>query len=86
MKLQSVDWQALESIFFSVGMFVDFDEPTEMIEMDSMTFVSLIIELESYYGKAIPMELMNIDNWCTVEKITESIHQWLDGTQEQVHS
>ena len=74
MKLQSVDWQALESIFFSVGMFVDFDEPTEMIEM------------ESYYGKAIPMELMNIDNWCTVEKITESIHQWLDGTQEQVHS
>ena len=80
MKPQSVDLNELESIFFSVGIIVDLDEPTEVIEMDSMTFISLIIELENYYGKAIPMELMNIDHWCTVEKITESIHQVLGDT------
>lgn len=80
MKLQSVNLNELENIFFSVGLIVDFDEPTELIEMDSMTFISLIIEVESHYGKTVPMELMNIDRWCTAERITESIQQLLDNT------
>lgn len=65
----------LIKIFKDIGIYLDKDNLTETIEMDSLQFVCLIIGIESEFGIEVGDEFYNSTNRvATIESYTDYIY------------
>lgn len=76
--MNSYNLEKLDEILFSVGIVVDTLDEDSTIDMDSLTFVSLIVEIENTYGISVPSNMLVFDNWCTIKKIKQAIHSLMN--------
>lgn len=54
--------------------YVDF---TDDLGMDSITFVTLIVEIEAHFGITIPDDLLSMDNFKNIFEVSELIFNQL---------
>lgn len=63
-------------------VFVDSWDLTEDLGMDSITFITLIVEIEEYFGIILPDETILMENFKTVADVTRIVSQCLDNKGE----
>ena len=65
----------ISQLLFENGIIVDTDNPNESLEMDSITFASIIISIESTYHLTGPLDMLLYQKWKTVAMIKNNIEQ-----------
>lgn len=68
----------LEGLLLGCGIIIDPDAKDEEIPMDSIMFISMIVELENQYGIHIPDDRLLYKYWKTFNLITENVTQLLE--------
>lgn len=62
--------------FANMGLFIDSDDtPLEEIIVDSLEFVSLIIEIESVLDFEFPDELLSLDKIGTINTLSIALNE-----------
>ena len=76
----------VSELFQDKGIDSDLIEYVDLIDdlgMDSMLFLSVIIELETTFGIIIPDDLLLMDNFSTIEKICSLVLQLIIAKTEK---
>ena len=76
----------VSELFHDKGIDPDLIEYVDLIDdlgMDSMLFLSVIIELETTFGIIIPDDLLLMDNFSTIEKICSLVLQLIIAKTEK---
>lgn len=76
----------VSELFQDKGIDPDLIEYVDLIDdlgMDSMLFLSVIIELETTFGIIIPDDLLLMDNFSTIEKICSLVLQLIIAKTEK---
>ena len=63
-------------IFANKGFDIDLIEHVDLVDdlgMDSLTFISMIVEIEVYFGITVPNELLLMDNFKSVDDFMKII-------------
>lgn len=71
----------LITLFESQGVFLNQSETDEILSFDSLTFVTLIIEIENYYKIEIPDEYMLFEELNTINKVKRVINELLENKE-----
>ncbi|MBD5538192.1 MAG: hypothetical protein HDQ99_21620 [Lachnospiraceae bacterium] len=63
--------------FINKGLVID-DEEVELKDYipDSLTFVTLIIEIETILDMEFPNELLTFERLGTINSLTEALYEW----------
>lgn len=69
--------EILFSLLNNNGIFFDEENLDQHLEMDSMTFVTLIVDIENSFGITYPDELMYYDENLTLLRLEEVIQSLL---------
>ena len=51
--------------------------------MDSLTFISIVVEVESVFGIEVPDEVLLMEEWQTVEKIVGIIEKEVQSKTDE---
>ena len=62
-----------KKLFYENGIYVDLDDKEEKLELDSLSFISLIISIEEIYSIEVPIEMMQYEKWANILLIEENI-------------
>lgn len=76
----------VSELFQDKGIDPDLIEYVDLIDdlgMDSILFLSVIIELETTFGIIIPDDLLLMDNFSTIEKICSLVLQLIIAKTEK---
>ena len=73
----------LETIITSCGVTVDEDQRINIQEIDSLTFISVIIEIENEFCISFPDEYLMIDSLSTLSTLSLIIKQEIDKTKNE---
>jgi acyl carrier protein len=65
--------EGLEEILLENGIVTDLNESDEPLEMDSITFASLVISIENQYGITVPSNMLLYEKWKTKTMIERNI-------------
>lgn len=65
--------EGLEEILLENGIVTDLNESDEPLEMDSITFASLVISIENHYGITVPSNMLLYEKWKTKTMIERNI-------------
>lgn len=83
--------QLISELFKDKGFDTDIIEYADMVDdmgMDSITFISIVVELEAKFDITVPDEMLLMDNFKKVEDIVAVVEQeWMKqpiGTEENV--
>ena len=66
----------IKDVFKNVGIDTCFIEVGDLVEdfgMDSLTFISIVVDIETKYNIEIPVEQLFINNFKTVDNIVDII-------------
>jgi acyl carrier protein len=63
----------LENILLENGLIVGEDEKNESLQMDSLTFASLILSIEEKFNLTVPIDMLLYKEWETVNIIESEI-------------
>mgnify|MGYP002550961950 CR=1 FL=1 len=72
--------QLLSELFQCKGFDTELLEYADLINdlgMDSITFISIVIEIESRFGIEVPDEMLQMENFKTVDDIVKVVTQEL---------
>lgn len=72
-ELIGFDIGELDDILLSCGVLIDTEMENAEIPMDSIMFISMIVELENRYELQIPDEMLSYTYWNTREAIAANI-------------
>ena len=67
-----------QKLFYENGIYVDFDDTEENLELDSLTFISLITALEDMYDVEIPLDMLQYEKWKNISLIEKNIKTLVD--------
>ena len=76
--------QIIYNLFNDRGFLDDISDYTDLVEdlgMDSMTFVSVIIEIESKFNIIFSDDMLQIENFKTIEKIVALVQDICESSQ-----
>lgn len=79
-KIKSELITLISDIFQDRGFDTDIIEYADLIDdmsMDSITFISVIVELEAKFGIIVPDDMLVMENFRNVDNITEIIEKEL---------
>ena len=68
-----------ESSLFEKDIYKDNIKLIKDVGMDSITFMSLIIEIEDYFNIIIPDDCLSMDDFDSVERIAMVVEKELNG-------
>lgn len=68
----------LEELLLGCGILIDPDAKDAEIPMNSVMFISMIVELENQYGIQIPDDRLLYKYWKTFNLIAENVRQLLE--------
>lgn len=60
-------------LLFENGIILISDNKDDALEMDSITFASLIIAIENHYDIIVPTEMLLYEKWKTISLIEKNI-------------
>lgn len=60
-------------LLFENGIVMDSNDKNVSLEMDSITFASLIISIENYYNITVPTDMLLYEKWKTISLIEKNI-------------
>ena len=65
------------NFFIANGFYIDSaaDCSDDIIEMDSLTFIMLVVEIEDHFSITLPDECLLLENFNTIRKIVYIINQ-----------
>ncbi len=63
----------ISKLLFENGIIVDENNKDEPLEMDSITFASLVISIEDYYRVIVPTNMLLYEKWKTISLIEKNI-------------
>ena len=63
----------INKLLFENGIVMDSNDKDVPLEMDSITFASLIISIENYYNITVPTDMLLYQNWKTISLIEQNI-------------
>ena len=72
-KFNEFDMNELDDMLLSCGIIVDTETDNAEIPMDSMAFISMIVEIENRYAVVIPDDMLLYQYWNTREAIAKNI-------------
>lgn len=75
--MQEYNRETLFDILNNNGIFFDETNLEALLEMDSITFVTLIVDIENSFGIEYPNEMMVYDNNVSVLRLEEIIQSLL---------
>ena len=55
------------------GIFVNEDKPEEILEMDSVTFLTIIVDIENAFGITFPDDQITNNDMMSVQKLEEIV-------------
>ena len=89
MNIESIKKELIglvSTLFADNGFDVDMIEYADLVDdlgMDSLTFISLIVEIESTFDITIPDDSLIMDNYRSIERVQKIIeHQLLSEEQK----
>lgn len=59
----------INKLLFENGIVMDSNDKDVSLEMDSITFASLIISIENYYNITVPTDMLLYQKWKTISLI-----------------
>ena len=59
----------INKLLFENGIVMDSNDKDVPLEMDSITFASLIISIENYYNITVPTDMLLYQKWKTISLI-----------------
>ena len=71
--LLSTESDCIQDLLFSCGIVVDMDHKDADIPMDSLMFISMIVEVENQYNVQIPSEMLLYKYWNSYNAISQNI-------------
>ena len=63
----------INKLLFENGIVMDSNDKDVPLEMDSITFASLIISIENYYNITVSTEMLLYEKWKTISMIEANI-------------
>lgn len=63
----------INKLLFENGIVMDSNDKDVSLEMDSITFASLIISIENYYNITVPTDMLLYQKWKTISLIEKNI-------------
>ena len=63
----------IDKLLFENGMVIDSEDEDAPLEMDSITFASLVISIENHYGITVPANMLLYEKWKTKTMIEKNI-------------
>lgn len=63
----------INKLLFENGIVMDSNDKDVPLEMDSITFASLIISIENYYNITVPTDMLLYQKWKTISLIEKNI-------------
>ena len=72
----------ISNVLFENGIVIDPNDKEDPLEMDSITFVSLIISIENYYNITVPTDMLIYQKWKTVSLIEKNIINLKNATAD----
>lgn len=88
MSTETIKQEIVELVFESLhsqGFEIDVIDHIDLINdlaMDSLAFISLVVEIEAYFGIEIPDELLLIENFKCIDNITSIVSKELSKKLE----
>ncbi len=82
-NLQSI----IKNMFSNIPLENDVLSSVDLIDdlgMDSITFISLLVELECTFSISIPSELLYVDYYRTIEDIVSIILELINNTESDL--
>lgn len=74
--------ELISELFRDKGFDIDILEYVDLIDdlgMDSITFISIVVEVEAYFNIEVPDDMLLMDNFKKVDKIVNIIVNELDS-------
>ena len=74
--------ELISELFKDNGFDIDILEYVDLIDdlgMDSITFISIVVEVEAYFNIEVPDDMLLMDNFKKVDKIVNIIVNELDS-------
>ena len=75
----------ISEIFVDAGIDMDIIQYVDLVDdlgMDSLSFVTVVVEIEAKFGIVVPDEKLLIDNFKTVDSIVDIVDSGLQNTEE----
>ena len=69
----------IDKLFNENGIITDTDDRNSPLEMDSITFASLMISIEDAFNIVIPTEMLLYEKWKTINLIEDNIIALLEN-------
>ena len=63
----------INELLFENGIVMNSNDKDVPLEMDSITFASLIISIENYYNITVPTNMLLYQKWKTISLIEKNI-------------
>lgn len=63
----------INKLLFENGIVMDSNDKDVPLEMDSITFASLIISIENYYNITVPTDMLLYQKWKTISLIEKNV-------------
>ena len=67
----------INKLLFENGIVMDPNDKDVSLDMDSITFASLIISIENYYNITVPTDMLLYEKWKTISLIEKNIIDFL---------
>lgn len=61
------------TIFNDNGIIIDYNSINDEIEMDSITFVSIIVQIEETFSINVPNDLLKYSEWRSAKEVLKTI-------------
>lgn len=78
--------QLICDLFKDKGFNIDIIEYADLADdmgMDSITFISIVVEIETIFGITVPDDMLLMDNFKTVDDIVKIVQQELVKKQQK---
>ena len=63
----------INKLLFENGIVMDSNDKDVPLEIDSITFASLIISIENYYNITVPTDMLLYQKWKTISLIEKNV-------------
>ena len=72
----------ISKLLFENGIIMDSNDKDDPIEMDSITFASLMISFENYFNITVPTDMLLYHKWKTISLIEKNINDLRNENQD----